>query len=115
MSKNQIAEKKHYFQDYTVEVTNRFKGLDLTECLKTYGWRLVILYRTSLVTQMVKHLPTMWETQVQSLGPEDLLEKEMATPCSTLAWKTPWREEPGTPQSMGVAISFSRRSSGPRD
>ena len=57
--------------------------------------------RTSLVAQMVKHLPTMWETQVQSLGPEDLLEKEMATPSSTLAWKTPWREEPGTPQSMG--------------
>ena len=37
----------------------------------------------------VKHLPTMWETQVQSLGWEDLLEKEMATHSSILAWKIP--------------------------
>ena len=42
---------------------------------------------TSLVAQMVKHLPTMWETWVQSLGQEDPLEKEMATHSSTLAWK----------------------------
>ena len=44
---------------------------------------------TSLVAQMVKHLPAMWETQVQSLGQEDLLEKEMATHSSILAWKIP--------------------------
>ena len=44
---------------------------------------------------MVKHLPTMWETRVQSLGQEDLLEKGMATHSSILAWKTPWTEEPG--------------------
>ena len=56
---------------------------------------------TSLVAQMVKHLPTMWETQIQSLGQEDLLEKEMATHSSILAWKIPWMEEPGRPQSMG--------------
>ena len=43
----------------------------------------------SLVAQTVKHLPTMWETQVQSLGWEDLLEKEMATHSSILAWKIP--------------------------
>ena len=42
---------------------------------------------------MVKHLPTMWETQVQSLGREDLLEKEMATHSSILAWKIPWTEK----------------------
>ena len=47
------------------------------------------------MAQTVKRLPTMWETQVQSLGQEDLLEKEMATHCSTLAWKIPWTEEPG--------------------
>ena len=41
---------------------------------------------------MVKHLPTMWETQVRSLGWEDPLEKEMATHSSTLAWKIPWTE-----------------------
>ena len=39
---------------------------------------------------MVKHLPTMWETQVQCLGRKDLLEKEMATHSSILAWKIPW-------------------------
>ena len=43
---------------------------------------------------MVKHLPTMRETWVQSLGGEDLLEKEMATHSSILAWKIPWTEEP---------------------
>ena len=56
---------------------------------------------TSLVAQMVKHLPTMRVTQVRSLGQEDSLEKEMATNCSTLAWKIPWMEEPGRLQSMG--------------
>ena len=50
---------------------------------------------TSLVSLMVKYLPTMWETQIQSLGWEDLLEKEMATHSSTLVWKIPWIEEPG--------------------
>ena len=45
---------------------------------------------SSLVAQMVKHLPAIWEAQVQSLGWEDPLEKEMATHSSTLAWKIPW-------------------------
>ena len=53
------------------------------------------------MAQMVKHLPTMWETWVQSLGQEDLLEKEMATHSSVLARKIPWTEEPGRLQSMG--------------
>ena len=55
---------------------------------------------TSLVVQMVKHLPAMRETLAQSLGWEDPLEKERATHCSTLAWKIPWMEEPGRLQSM---------------
>ena len=55
----------------------------------------------SLVAQMVKRLPAMWETQVQSLGWEDPLEKEMATHSSTLAWKIPWMEEPSRLRSMG--------------
>ena len=50
---------------------------------------------------MVKRLPAMWETQVQSLGQEDPLEKEMATHSSTPAWGIPRVEEPGGPQSMG--------------
>ena len=49
---------------------------------------------------MVKRLLTMWETRVQSLGREDLLEKEMATHSSILAWKIAWTEEPGRLQSM---------------
>ena len=56
---------------------------------------------TTLVAQMVKRQPTMQETQVQSLGWEDLLEKEMATHSSIFAWKIPWTEEPGRLQSMG--------------
>ena len=56
---------------------------------------------TSLVAQTVKRLPTMRETRIQSLGWEDLLKKEMATPSSILAWKTPRTEEPGRLQSVG--------------
>ena len=55
----------------------------------------------SLVAQMVKRLPAMRETWVQSLGWEDPLEKEMATHSSILAWKIPWTKEPGGLQSMG--------------
>ena len=56
---------------------------------------------TSVVAQTVKRLPTMREAWVQSLGQEDLLEKEMATHSSTLSWKIPSMEEPGGLQSMG--------------
>ena len=62
----------------------------------------IIIYWTSLVAQMVKHLPTVRETWVRSLGWEDLLEKEIITHSSTLAWKIPWTEEPGRLQSMGL-------------
>ena len=50
---------------------------------------------------MVKNMPAMQETQVQSLGREDPLEKGMATHSSILAWRIPRTEEPGGPQSMG--------------
>ena len=53
------------------------------------------------MAQRVKRLPAMQETWVRSLGQEDLLEKEMATHSSTLAWKIPWMEKPGRLQSMG--------------
>ena len=55
----------------------------------------------SLVAQRLKLLPAMWETQVRSLDREELLEKEMATRSSILAWRIPWTEEPGRLQSMG--------------
>ena len=53
------------------------------------------------MAEMVKHLPTTRETQVQSLGEDELLEKEMATHSSILSWKIPWTEKPGRLQSMG--------------
>ena len=53
------------------------------------------------MAQMVKHLLTMRETRVQSLGREEPLEKEITTHSSTLAWKIPWMEEPGGLQSTG--------------
>ena len=58
--------------------------------------------RTSLVAQIVKNLPAMQETQVQSLSLEDPLEKGMATHSSILAWMIPWTEEPGGLQSLGL-------------
>ena len=54
----------------------------------------------ALVAQRLKRLPAMWEMQVRSLSWEDPLEKEMATHSSILAWRIPWREEPGGLQSM---------------
>ena len=65
------------------------------------GFELLLGISTSLVTQMMKNLPAMWETRVQSLGWEDPLEKEVAAHFSTLAWKIPWTEEPGRLQPMG--------------
>ena len=52
------------------------------------------------MAQLVKNLPAMQETRVRFLGWEDPLEKGMATRSSILAWRIPWTEEPGQPQSM---------------
>ena len=87
-------------------------GLDESQCgLKIAGRNIsnlryadgitLMAEKASLVAQTVKRLPTMQETQVQSLGWEDPLEKEMATHSNTLAWKIPWVEEHGRLQSMG--------------
>ena len=61
-----------------------------------------------LVAQRLKRLPGMRETRVRSLGWEDPLEKEIATHSSTLAWRIPWREEPGGLLLHGVAKSQTR-------
>ena len=58
----------------------------------------------TIVAQIVKNLPAMWETRVQSLRWEDPLEKETATHSSILAW-SPWTEKPDGPESMGVTKS----------
>ena len=71
--------------------------------------------RMAFVAQVVKNLPAVQETQVQPLGWEDPLEKEMATHSSILAWRIPWTEEPGGLQSMShkeldtteLTLSFS--------
>ena len=63
---------------------------------------ITLLEWASLVAQVVKHLYQRQETQVQSQDQKDPLEKEMETHSSTLAWKIPWTEDPGRPQSMGL-------------
>ena len=92
--------------NYTVEVTNRFKSLDLIECLKHCGQRFVMLYRRDRVpTPGFLGLPCGSTGKeyacdvgdlVQSLGWEDPPEKGKATHSSVLAWRIPW-----TIQSMG--------------
>ena len=68
---------------------------------KTDVIKFTLLIKASLVAQTVKSLLARWETWVRSLGQEDLLEKEMATHSSIIAWRIPWMEEPGRLQSMG--------------
>ena len=58
-------------------------------------------FRASLIAQSVKNLPAIKETRVRFLGPEDPLEKDMATHSSVTARRIPWTEEPGRLQSMG--------------
>ena len=74
------------------------RGVIWPPCLSTFSF----LPRASLVMQMIKNLPAMWETRVQSLGHEYPLEKWMATHSSILPWRIPWTEEPGRLQSMGL-------------
>ena len=63
--------------------------------------------RASLVAQTVKHLPATWETWVRSLCREDPLEKEMAIPSSTIAWKIAWIEEPSKLLEKAMATHSS--------
>ena len=85
------------------------KTEDNNNCKKQYFHYLSLKW-AFLVTQWERvHLP-MQETQVQSLGREDLLEKEMATHSSILAWEIPRTEEPGGPQSMASQKSWTQLS-----
>ena len=68
----------------------------------SFTYQHTFVLGSSLVAQTVKHLPTVRETWVRSLGREDPLEKKMSTHPSTLAWKIPWTEEPGRLQSTGL-------------
>ena len=87
-----------------VQLSNSYmttgKTIGLTIWTFLSKWRSLLFnmlprFGASLVAQMVKHMPAMWETQVRSLGQEDPLEKEMATQSSILTWEIPWTEEPG--------------------
>ena len=73
----------------------------VSEVYDKYPSKTCLFYLRYLMAQTVKHLPTMRETRVRSLGWKDPLEKEMATHSSTLAWKIPWMEECDRLRSMG--------------
>ena len=80
------------------------KKCEILQELPKYNMKWLYLggtFRASLVAQTVKNPLAMWETWVQSLGWEDPLEESMATHASTFAWRIPWTEDPGGPQSMG--------------
>ena len=66
--------------------------------------------RVSLMPQTVRNLPAVGETEVQSLGKKDPLEKEMATHSSILAWEIPWTEVPSRLQSVGSQKSQTHLS-----
>ena len=76
--------------------------LEHTMNISVYFGVQLIQYTLDNVAQRLKRLPAMWETRVQSLGWEDPPETEIATHSSTLAWRSPWREEPGRLQSTGL-------------
>ena len=69
--------------------------------ISIYSYIFKIQRASSLVAQLVKNLTAMQETWIQSLGWEDPLEKEMTTHSSILAWRIPWTEELGRPQTKG--------------
>ena len=92
---NNEHSKKEIKKTAPFTLSNRIKSLRINLINQT-KWSEV---RDSLVGQMVKRLPAVRETRVWSLGEEDLLEKEMATHSSVLAWIIPWMEEPGGLQS----------------
>ena len=73
-------------------------------CTLNRGFSLVFILYKLPSTQSVKNLTEIWETQVQFLGQEDSLEKEMATHSSILAWRIPWTEKPGKLQTMGSEL-----------
>ena len=66
-----------------------------TACENMKSEHSITIHGASLVAQMVKKLPAKQENQLQSLGQEDPLEKRMAIHASILAWRIPWKEEPG--------------------
>ena len=98
-----------WYFDLSIYLNRKAVVILFTEALCQGGWifssisfhNCISKYRNISVSSVGKNLPAMQETQVQFLGREDPLEKEMATHSSILAWRIPWTEEPGGLQSMG--------------
>ena len=115
---------------FVVVVSNSFWALEPLESLEMWNadpetrlllnWTkycgccycLVIRSWASLVAQIVKNMPALQETRVQSLGQEDPLQEEMATHSSTLAWRIPWTEVPGRLQSLTLCDPMDGSPSG---
>ena len=89
---DKISMKRMKTKDYLIPFSNCDVIVLIIKYFKPWA---------SLMAQRLKRLPAMQETRVPSLGWEDPLEKGMAPHSSTLAWRIPWREEPGRLQSMG--------------
>ena len=92
---------------YPLQYSGLENSKDCIVCEVTKSWTQLSYFhfhciRASLVAQFVKNMLTIQETQVRFLGQEDPLEKEMATHSSILAWKIPWKEEPGRLKSTGL-------------
>ena len=103
MNLNICIRKRPQTSALTIKIESLLLKIDFQCCVnfccmaKWFGYT----DRASLVAQIVKNMPSIQEIWVQSLGWEDPLEKEMATHTCILAWRAPWREEPGGLQSMG--------------
>ena len=95
-----FASGGHKYWSFSFNISPSNKHPGLISFRMNWLDLLAVQGTASLVAQTVKHLPIVRETQVQSLGQEDLLEKEMATHSSILACKIPWTEEAGRLQSM---------------
>ena len=99
---NNCSKKNSCFVSYSLSKwLNILKALVIFPAVQKVVNRYKIYGRTSLLAHTVKSVSAMQEAWVWSLGQEDLLEKEMATHSSILAWKIPWTEKPGGPQSVG--------------
>ena len=94
----------HAENEYNISASS----LGVLFCLRIMG--AYLSPGVSLVLQSLKNLPAVQKTQVQSLGQEDILEKEMATHSSILTWEIPWTEEPGGIPFMGLQKSQTRLS-----
>ena len=90
-----------YLQVHTHSYTSGNKHTGSPDLTLKWEKKVSLCIFMGLVAQMVKNLPSMQETQVQSLDWEDPLEKKMATRPSILAWEIPWTEEPGRLKSIG--------------